>query len=81
MGQRSSKNMGFWSILIRLKLAGYHNTEEGKILMMRIAENMNSARYSNFSEYKKHIRKQSLGKIQTTLPSIDEISPPYRWKI
>ena len=42
--------------------------------MTRIAENMNSARYSNYSEYKKHISKQSLGKIQTTLPSIDEIN-------
>jgi hypothetical protein len=63
-----------WSILIHLKLAGYHNTEEGKILMTRIAENMNSARYSNYSEYSKLIRKQSLGKIQTTLPSIDEIN-------
>nr|QVG61549.1 hypothetical protein [Rhizoctonia sp.] len=63
-----------WSILIRLKLAGYHNTEEGKILMTRIAENMNSSRYSNYSQYNKYIVNQSLGKIQTTLPSIDEIN-------
>lgn len=63
-----------WSILIKLKLAGYHKINEGQILMRRIIENMNSARYSNFSLYKKDIKNKSIGKIQTTLPSIDEIN-------
>lgn len=71
---RKGFDFQLWSNWIYLRLAGYHKIEEGKLVMTQIAENMNSARYSNYSEYKKHLRGQSLGKIKTSLPSIVDIN-------
>jgi len=71
---RKGFDFELWSILIKLRLANYHKTEEGRELMERIVNGMNSARYTNYSSYNKYIRNKALGKIETTLPTYDEIS-------
>lgn len=71
---RKGSDFLLWSINFKLKLAGYHKTEEGKVLMSRIADNINNSRYSNYHLYNKSIKNKALGKIKTTLPTEVEIN-------
>ena len=53
----SRKGLDFqlWATIIRIKLAWYHKSNLGESRMLQIANNMNSARYSNYEQYKKYI--------------------------
>lgn len=72
----SRKGLDFqlWATIIRIKLAGYHKSNLGESRMLQIATNMNSARYSNYEQYKKYINSIASVKPTSKLPTCAEFN-------
>lgn len=71
---RKGVDFQIWAITMRLKLAGYHKIELGADIMARMINNMNSARYSNYDQYKKNINNTAQVRLNASMPTCAEIN-------